>query len=145
MPWLAQVRERNQGTDWAAGRWEDSTESLENDLHNYSLIWRLESFPVRSDVFWIMFWLRINVESFSGSPREDSVMITFIWYYSFSLILKFMGQRKLTGNMQFLGQRCGERAVRMPAPRMNWLSAAGSLAHPHISSFPLNGRNCRQG
>lgn len=79
MPWLAQVRERNQGTDWAAGRWEDSTESLENDLHNYSLIWRLESFPVRSDVF----WLRINVESFSGSPREDSVMITFIWYYCF--------------------------------------------------------------
>ena len=55
MPWLAQVRERNQGTAWAAGRWEDDTESLENDLQNYSLIWRLESFPVRSDVFWIMF------------------------------------------------------------------------------------------
>lgn len=46
-----------------------------------------------------------------------------------------------------MGQRCGEKAVRMrtSAPRMDWLSSAGSPGHPHVSSFTLNRQGFRQG
>lgn len=63
-----------------------------------------------------------------------------------SVILKFTAQRKLTGYARFTGQRCGEKAVGTPVPRMDWLSAAGpqpTLTSPAASWIEAASGKCR--
>lgn len=115
------------------------TESLENDQQIYSLTWRLESFSIELMHFRLCLDFELMWRASLEAPgNAQSWLPSFVITAFISLILKFTAQRKLTGYARFIGQRCGEKAVGTPAPRMDWLSAAGPPAHPHISSCLLN-------
>lgn len=92
-----------------------------------------------------MFWLRVNVESFSGSPRECSVMITFICYYCFYFTyFKIHGSEethriRTVHGAEAWGEGCGDTHTQDgPA------ECCRAPAYSHISSCLLNRGSFRQ-